>query len=79
MAESDTIGLTVGGTAHLHTVPAGGQSLGEALRDLATVIRDHADGNGAQASANSEFDCCLAVTGAGGAKVTVTLPVYVVA
>ena len=79
LAEADTVGITVGGTTHLHTVPAGGQTLYEAVRDLANIINDHVDGDGAAASGNGEFDCCLHVRGAAGAVKTLTLPVFTAA
>lgn len=77
LAEDDTIGITVEADIELHTVPAGGQSLYEALQALAVLCR--ADGYGAQVSKNDEFDQCLHIQGSAGVSVTAATPVYVVA
>ena len=77
LASGDTIGITVEADVNLHTVPAGGQSLYEALTALAVLVS--ADGYGAKVSRNSEFDQCLHIQGLGGVSVTAATPVYVVA
>ena len=77
LAESDTIGITIEADIALHTVPAGGQSLYDALKDLAVLIR--ADGYAVKVSKNDEFDQCLHVRGSLGVSVTAATPVYVVA
>lgn len=76
LVAGNTVGITIGATAHLHTVPAGGQTLYEALRDLAEDINIHADGDGAAASANDQFDCCLHIKGAAGAVKLLASPVF---
>jgi hypothetical protein len=77
LAEADTIGITVEADINLHTVPAGGQSLYEALTALAVLVA--ADGYGAKVSRNSEFDQCLHIQGLGGVSVVAATPVYIVA
>lgn len=79
LVEGNAVGITIGATTHLHTVPAGGQTLYEALRDLAGDINVHVDGDGAAASGNNQFDCCLHVRGSAGSIETLTLPVFTVA
>jgi len=78
LAESDTIGITIEADINLHTVPAGGQSLYQALQDLAILVR--ADGYNVSVSSNNDFDQCLHVrAGVAGVSVTAATPVYVVA
>ena len=78
LAESDTIGITIEADIALHTVPAGGQSLYEALKALAILVR--ADGYNVKVSKNDDFDQCLHVrAGVTGVSVTAATPVYVVA
>ena len=77
LAEADTIGITIEADVNLHTVPAGGQSLYEALTALAVLCR--ADGYGAYTCLNSKFDQCLQISGVTGTSVTAATPVYVVA
>jgi hypothetical protein len=79
LAEGDTVGIDVDATTHLHTVPAGGQSLYDALRGLADDINVHVDGDGALVSKNQAQDQCLHVQGALGANVVLSTAVYVVA
>ena len=77
LAAGDTVGITVEADTYLHTVPAGGQNLSQALTDLSTLM---AAGGYFGAPSNSEFDQCLHVRSATiGTAVTVSLPVYVVA
>ena len=77
LAEGDTIGITVEADTALHTVPAGGQDLYAALKDLAALVR--ADGYQAMVSKNDTYDQCLHIRGTLGVSVTLSLPVYVVA
>jgi hypothetical protein len=77
LAEADTIGITVEADVELHTVPAGGQTLYEALTALAALCV--ADGYGAKVARNSEFDQCLHIQGLAGASVVASTAVYVVA
>jgi hypothetical protein len=77
LAEDDTIGISIEADVNLHTVPAGGQSLYEALLALAVLCR--ADGYGVSVSKNDEFDQCLHIQGSAGVSVTASTPVYVVA
>jgi hypothetical protein len=77
LAENDTVGITVEADIALHTVPAGGQTLYEALTALGVLVA--ADGYGARVAKNSEFDQCLHVQGLGGVSVTLSTAVYVVA
>lgn len=78
LAAGDTVGITVGGVARLQTVPAGGQTLYQALTDLGVIIA--ASGTeGAKVSRNSDYDQCLHVQGLAGTSVVVTSPVYAVA
>lgn len=77
LAEGDTIGITIEADVNLHTVPAGGQNLYQALTALADLCR--ADGYQALVANNNEFDQCLHVRGTLGVSVTAATPVYVVA
>jgi hypothetical protein len=78
LAEADTIGITIEADIALHAVPAGGQSLYEALKALAILVR--ADGYNVSVSKNDDFDQCLNVrAGTAGVSVTAATPVYVVA
>jgi hypothetical protein len=77
LAEADTVGITVEADIALHTVPAGGQTLYEALTALGVLVA--ADGYGAMVARNSEFDQCLHIQGPTGTSVTAATPVYVVA
>jgi hypothetical protein len=77
LAAGDTIGITVEADIYLQTVPAGGQSLYDALLALTALMA--ADGNSGVVSLNSEFDQCLHVSAAVGTSVTLSTPVYVVA
>jgi hypothetical protein len=78
LAEADTIGITLEADVLLHAVPAGGQSLYEALQALAVL--GMAAGYAVIISKNSEFDQCLhASGGTAGGSVTAATPVYVVA
>jgi hypothetical protein len=79
LAAGDTVGITADAIVHLHTVPAGGQTLYQALLGLAEDINIHANGDGAAVSKNQELDCCLHIQGALGANIVVATPVYVVA
>jgi len=79
MAAADTIGITTLTDVFLHTVPAGGQSLSEALLALAILIG--ADGqHSATVSENQADDMCLRVDGVGYLNnASVSTPVFVVA
>ena len=77
LAENDTIGVTIAADINLHTVPAGGQTLREALKALAVLCL--ADGHNAYAAGADDFDQVLRVTGVVGTNSVVASPVYVVA
>lgn len=62
LAEGDTIGITVAADVFLQTVPAGGQSLSEALLALTVLIGADADYS-ATISENQDDDMCLRVDG----------------
>jgi hypothetical protein len=76
----DTVGITVGATAFLHTVPAEGQSIYMALSALADLINaDVVENAGAAVAKNDEYDQCLHVSGAGMLSVDISLPIFVAA
>lgn len=78
LASGDTLGITVAGDTFLYTAPAAGASLQEAVQGLSELIIADVDYGAAQA-VNSPDDVCLTVQGQGTTKVTLTLPVFVVA
>ena len=79
MAEADTIGITVLAEVFLQTVPAGGQTLSEALLALTKLIGADALYS-ATVSENQDADMCLRVDAVGYLNnEVISTPVFIVA
>lgn len=75
LAENDTIGITVGVETYLHTVPAGGQTLFQAVAALMAAMNAAGIYGGVYAP-NDPADVCINVVTNG---TDLSLPVFTVA